>query len=453
LNNTMSPTTTTSTSAAAAASTTLSSLLQKIHDRQAKVGIIGLGYVGLPLAVEFARAGFTVTGFEVDERRVAQVNAGQSYIDDISAADLAGPVGKKKLQATTDWSRLAEMDTISICVPTPLSKTKEPDLSYILRASERVRDTLRAGQLVVLESTTYPGTTDEVVLPMLAAGGLEVGRDFFLAFSPERVDPGNAQFQTHNIPKVVGGITAACGEAAEELYNCGVKRVLRVSNAQTAEMAKLLENTFRNVNIGLVNEMALLCRELNVNVWEVIEAAASKPFGFMKFTPGPGLGGHCIPIDPVYLSWKARAHGFEPRLIEVAQQINARMPEHVVERVATALNDQGKALRGARIHLLGVAYKRDICDIRESPALDVIHHLKRRQAKVVYSDPFIPSFREPGLEMTAIAVSELPQADCAVIITDHTGFDYAAIARDAKVIVDTRNALRAYAPAAHIYGL
>jgi len=449
----MTPSTIATASAAAAApSTTLAALLQKIRDRQARVGIIGLGYVGLPLAVEFARAGFTVTGFEVDERRAAQVNAGHSYIDDISPADLAGPVKEKKLRATTDWSLLAEMDTISICVPTPLSKTKEPDLSYILRASERVRDTLRAGQLVVLESTTYPGTTDEVVLPMLSAGGLEAGRDFFLAFSPERVDPGNAQFQTHNIPKVVGGVTPACGEAAEELYNCGVKRVLRVSNAQTAEMAKLLENTFRNVNIGLVNEMALLCRTLNVNVWEVIEAAASKPFGFMKFVPGPGLGGHCIPIDPVYLSWKARAHGFEPRLIEVAQQINSRMPEHVVERVATALNDQGKALRGARIHILGVAYKRDICDIRESPALDIIHHLKKRQAEVVYSDPFIPSFREPGLELTAIGLEQLPQADCAVIVTDHSGFDYAAIARDAKLIVDTRNALRGQ-PQAHVYGL
>jgi UDP-N-acetyl-D-glucosamine dehydrogenase len=449
----MTPSTLATASAAAAApSTTLAALLQKIRDRQARVGIIGLGYVGLPLAVEFARAGFTVTGFEVDERRAAQVNAGHSYIDDISPADLAGPVKEKKLRATTDWAQLAEMDTISICVPTPLSKTKEPDLSYILRASERVRDTLRAGQLVVLESTTYPGTTDEVVLPMLSEGGLVAGRDFFLAFSPERVDPGNAQFQTHNIPKVVGGVTPACGEAAEELYNTGVKRVLRVSNAQTAEMAKLLENTFRNVNIGLVNEMALLCRTLNVNVWEVIEAAGSKPFGFMKFLPGPGLGGHCIPIDPVYLSWKARAHGFEPRLIEVAQQINSRMPEHVVERVATALNDQGKALRGARVHILGVAYKRDICDIRESPALDVIHHLKKRQANVVYSDPFIPSFREPGVEMTAISISELPLADCAVIITDHSAFDYAAIARDAKVVVDTRNALRGY-PQAHVYGL
>ncbi|MGH9480918.1 MAG: nucleotide sugar dehydrogenase [Terriglobales bacterium] len=431
---------------------TLPELLRKIRAREARVGIIGLGYVGLPLAVEFARAGFQVTGFEVDGARAAQVNRGESYISDVPSAELAEQRQKGRLSATTDWSELAGMDAISICVPTPLRKTKDPDLSFIVQAAERVRATLRRGQLIVLESTTYPGTTDEVVLPMLAEGGLAAGRDFFLAFSPERVDPGNAEFQTRNIPKIVGGVTAACGRAAEALYRASVDRVMVVSNAQTAEMAKLLENTFRNVNIGLVNEMALLCRELKVNVWEVIEAAATKPFGFMRFQPGPGLGGHCIPIDPVYLSWKARAQGFEPRLIEVAQQINSKMPEHVVARIAAALNEAGKPLRNARIHVLGVAYKRDVSDMRESPALDVMHHLLRQQAQVCYSDPYVPQLREPGLELEAVPLGGLKQADCAVIITDHSCFDYRQIVREARLIVDTRNALREFRQQ-KIYGL
>ncbi|HUX66438.1 MAG TPA: nucleotide sugar dehydrogenase [Terriglobales bacterium] len=426
------------------AASALQPLLRKIRAREARVGIIGLGYVGLPLAVEFARAGFRVTGFEVDQARVDQLNRGESYIPDVASAEMAEQTQKGRLGATTDWSGLGAMDTISICVPTPLRKTKDPDLSFILQASERVRATLRRGQLIVLESTTYPGTTDEVVLPLLAEGGMVAGQDFFLAFSPERVDPGNAEFQTHNIPKIVGGVTAECGRAAAALYGASVDRVMVVSNAQTAEMAKLLENTFRNVNIGLVNEMALLCRELKVNVWEVIEAAASKPFGFMRFQPGPGLGGHCIPIDPVYLSWKARAQGFEPRLIEVAQQINAKMPEHVVGRIAAALNDNGKALRNARIHVLGVAYKRDVTDMRESPALDVMHHLLRQGAVVSYSDPYVAQLREPGLEMESQPLSALKQTDCAVIITDHSNFDYKQIVRDARLIVDTRNALHAF---------
>ncbi|HWG36455.1 MAG TPA: nucleotide sugar dehydrogenase [Terriglobales bacterium] len=437
---------------AAAPATTLDHLMNKIETRTARVGIIGLGYVGLPLAVAFARAGFCVTGFEVDAERAELVNRGHSYIGDVSDAELQEQLQGQRLEATTDWSRLEAMDTISICVPTPLRKTKEPDLSYIVKAVEKVRATLRTGQLVVLESTTYPGTTDEVVLPMLSDGGLKAGQDFFLSFSPERVDPGNASFQTANIPKVVGGITAACGKATEALYSTGLKKVLMVSSAQTAEMAKLLENTFRNVNIGLVNEMALLCRELGVNVWEVIDAAASKPFGFMRFQPGPGLGGHCIPIDPVYLSWKARAHGFEPRLIEVAQQVNSRMPEHVVSRVAEALNQNGKPLRNARVHVLGVAYKKDVNDVRESPALDVMHHLLKKQAQVCYTDPHVAALHEPGLELRSVPLSQLKEADCAVLITDHSAFDYAQIARDARLIVDTRNALRAHS-GPRIYGL
>ncbi|MGH9485421.1 MAG: nucleotide sugar dehydrogenase [Terriglobales bacterium] len=420
----------------------LAPLLARLAARQARIGVIGLGYVGLPLAVEFARAGFAVTGFEVNAERAAEVNRKQSYIGDVSAAALAAAVEAGRLRATTEWKSLEAMDAISICVPTPLRKTKDPDLSFIVAAVERVSEHLRRGQLIVLESTTYPGTTEEIVLPMLSAGGLQVGQDFFLAFSPERVDPGNAEFQTCNIAKIVGGATAACGAAAEALYGTSVGRVSVVSSARTAEMAKLLENTFRNVNIALVNEMALLCRELGVDVWEVIEAAATKPFGFMRFQPGPGLGGHCIPIDPVYLSWKARVHGFEPRLIEVAQQINSRMPEHVVERVAAALNDQGQALRGARVHILGVAYKRDIADIRESPALDVMHHLRRRQARVSYSDPYIASFHEMGISMTAAPVAAVADADCVVIITDHSAFDYAAVVAEARLIVDTRNVLR-----------
>jgi UDP-N-acetyl-D-glucosamine dehydrogenase len=429
---------------AATAPSALPPLLRKIRSREARVGVIGLGYVGLPLAVEFAGAGFRVTGFEVDAARAAQLNAGDSYIPDVPALELKEQLQANRLHATTDWAQLAAMDTISICVPTPLRKTKDPDLSFIVQAVERVAATLRRGQLIVLESTTYPGTTEEVVLPMLAAGGLVAGVDFFLAFSPERVDPGNTDFQTHNIPKIVGGVTAACGKAAQALYGSTVERVMVVSSAQTAEMVKLLENTFRNVNIGLVNEMALLCRELKVNIWEVIEAAATKPFGFMPFYPGPGLGGHCIPIDPVYLSWKARAHGFEPRLIEVSQQINVKMPEHVVARIAAILNGAGKPLRGSRIQILGVAYKRDVSDTRESPAIDVMQHLLKQQAIISYSDPYVPRLREMDLDLEAQPLSALRQADCAVIITNHAAFDYRQIAREARLILDTRNALKGF---------
>lgn len=430
----------------------LRQLLARLVSRQARIGVIGLGYVGLPLAAEFARAGFTVTGFDVDQERIGRVNRGQSYIADIPSAELERQREAGRLSASADWDGLKEMDAISICVPTPLAKTKDPDLSYIVRAVDEVAARLRPGQLVVLESTTYPGTTDDVVLPRLAARGLRVGEDFLLAFSPERVDPGNGRFQTGNIPKVVGGVTPLCTQATQALYSGCVQRVVPVSSARTAEMAKLLENTFRNVNIALVNEMALLCREFGVNVWEVIEAAASKPFGFMAFYPGPGLGGHCIPIDPVYLSWRARVAGLEPRLIEVAQQINAHMPRHVVSRVAEALNDAGKALRGATVHVLGVAYKKNVADLRESPALDILHLLVQRGARVRYSDPYVPRLSESGLELAARPVAEVAECDCAVIATDHAAFDFAQIAALAPRIVDTRNALGAMR-SEKVYGL
>lgn len=422
----------------------LQDLLAKIVSRQARVGVVGLGYVGLPLLTEFARAGFRGTGFDLDAERVARINRGESYIADVPSGELSRQVRAGRLRASDDANDLAEMDAVSICVPTPLRKTKDPDLSFIVEATEQVAAHLRPGQLVVLESTTYPGTTEEVVLPILERGGLKVGQDFLLAFSPERVDPGNARFQTSNIPKVVGGVTPLCTQAAQALYSATVQRVVPVSSARAAEMAKLLENTFRNVNIGLVNEIALLCHELKLDVWEVIEAAASKPFGFMAFYPGPGLGGHCIPIDPVYLSWRARAHGFEPRLIEVAQQVNAKMPEHVVALIANALNDHGKALRGSAVHILGVAYKKDVADLRESPALDIMHLLHKKGAQLSYSDPYVPRLREMGLDLVARPLTHLQQADCAVIVADHSDFDYEFIAREAALVVDTRNALRGY---------
>lgn len=420
----------------------LHTLYARIVAREARAGVVGLGYVGLPLLTELARAGFQATGFDLDQGRVAQVNRGESYIPDVPAAEFARLVGQKKLRAAADWDELAAMDAISICVPTPLRKTKDPDLSYIVSAVEAVAQRLRPGQLIVLESTTYPGTTDEVVLPRLEQTGLKVGKDFLLAFSPERVDPGNARFQTANIPKVVGGITPQCTQAAQALYSGCVGRIVPVSSARAAEMAKLLENTFRNVNIGLVNEMALLCHAMKLDVWEVIEAAASKPFGYMAFAPGPGLGGHCIPIDPVYLSWRARAHGFEPRLIEVAQMVNARMPEYVVEMVAAALNDRSRPVRGAKIHILGIAYKKDVGDLRESPALDIMHLLRQRGAELCYSDPFIGELREPGWDLKSAPLSQLRECDCAVIVADHSSFDFDRVLADAPAVVDTRNALK-----------
>jgi UDP-N-acetyl-D-glucosamine dehydrogenase len=417
-------------------------LLERIVARQTRVGIIGLGYVGLPLAVEFAKAGFDVVGFDVDASKVSQINAGRSYIPDVSASELSTVVAGGKLSATTDMTRLGEMDVVDICVPTPLRKTKDPDLSYIVKAVEAVAATLRPEQLVILESTTYPGTTDEVVQPMLEARGLKADRDFFLAFSPERVDPGNTQFPTSKIPKVVGGLGPASTELASALYSAVVARVVPVSSTRVAEMVKLLENTFRAVNIGLVNEITLMCRKMDINVWEVIDAAGTKPFGFMPFYPGPGLGGHCIPVDPFYLSWKARQNGFECRFIELAGHVNASMPDYVVQRVADALNSVAKPLNGSRVHLFGVAYKRDVNDVRESPALDVIELLIRRGARVSYTDPYVPTLAHGAslLESVPFDQAVADRADCAVITTNHTVFDYPRIA-GLPLVVDTRNAL------------
>src|SRR5713226_8074009 len=364
-----------------------------IRDKRARVGVIGLGYVGLPLATEFARKGFNVTGFEVDENKVAEINAGRSYIGDVASEVVKESVAAGRLKATTDFDHLKECDAVIICVPTPLRKTKEPDVSFILAAAEEIRKRLRRGQLVILESTTYPGTTDEVLLPMLEETGLKLDEDFLLAFSPERVDPGNPDFQTHNIPKVVGGVTADSTEAAAYLYSQIVNEVHAVSSARVAEAAKLLENTFRAVNIGMANEMARLCYALNIDTWEVIRAAATKPFGFMPFYPGPGIGGHCIPLDPHYLSWKARQHGFESRFISLAEEVNSRMPEHVVQLVADGLNNARKAMNGSRVLLLGVAYKRDIDDVRESPALSIIDRLRSKGCDVRYHDPFVREVR------------------------------------------------------------
>ena len=420
-------------------------LLKKISARRATVGVIGLGYVGLPLAVEFGRGGLRAIGFDVDAARVANVNAGGSHIPDVPTEQVASLVAHGKLEATTDFSKLAETDAVVICVPTPLRKTKEPDISYILAASEQVKTYLHSPQLIVLESTTYPGTTDEVLLPMLEETGLKFDEDFFLAFSPERVDPGNPQFQTHNIPKVVGGVSHKSTEVAGALYQTIVERVHKVTSARVAETAKLLENTFRSVNIGLVNEIAQLCYHLNIDSWEVIQAAATKPFGFMAFYPGPGIGGHCIPLDPHYLSWKARLHGFEARFISLAEEVNSHMPQHVVRLVQDGLNDHSKPLKGSQVLVLGVAYKRDINDVRESPALGIVDQLLHKGAKVSYHDPHIAEMKLDGKGMlTTIELTDeaLSQCDCAVIVTDHSAIDYARVVRLAPLVVDSRNATR-----------
>jgi UDP-N-acetyl-D-glucosamine dehydrogenase len=420
-------------------------LLNLIDTRRARVGVIGLGYVGLPLSVEFARAGFDVTGFDVDTAKAEQINAGKSYIPDVPDAELQAVVASGKLRATTDMQCLGSMDVIDICVPTPLRKTRDPDLSYVVKAVEAVAATLKRGQLVILESTTYPGTTDEVVQPMLEARGLKADADFFLAFSPERVDPGNAQFTTRTIPKVVGGVGPASTEAAARLYSSAVASVVTVTSTRVAEMVKLLENTFRAVNIGLVNELALMCNKMDIDVWEVIDAAKTKPFGFMAFYPGPGLGGHCIPIDPYYLSWKARQTGFECRFIELAGQVNASMPDYVVQRVTDALNTRKKAINGSWIHLFGVAYKKDVGDVRESPALDIMELLKRRGARVSYSDPYVPHLSHDGSRMASVPFDEAvaSSCDCGVVSTDHAAFDYERIAQMA-LVVDTRNSLKKF---------
>jgi len=425
-------------------------LINLITNKQAHVGVIGLGYVGLPLLVEFASKGFKATGFEVDEAKAKQINAGTSYIGDVPSPRLNEVVDAKRLQATTDFDHLSDCDAIIICVPTPLRKTKEPDVSYILAAAEQITKRLRRGHLIILESTTYPGTTDEVLLPMFEETGLKLDEDFLLAFSPERVDPGNPSFMTHNIPKVVGGVTPDSTTVAAHLYSHIVNDVYSVSSARVAEAAKLLENTFRAVNIGMANEMARLCYALNIDTWEVIRAAATKPFGFMPFYPGPGIGGHCIPLDPHYLSWKARQHGFDSRFISLAEEVNSRMPEHVVQLVSDGLNDDQKAMKGSNVLLLGVAYKKDVNDVRESPALSIIDRLRAKGANVRYHDPFVPQVRfddahtdavgEP-LASVPLTNEELEAADCVIIVTDHSEIDYKHVCSLASLIVDTRNAL------------
>ena len=419
-------------------------LVRALGARQAKIGIIGLGYVGLPLAVEFASAGLTVLSVDLDPVKVETLRTGRSYIPDVSDDRLKAVVDLGRLHATTDFSILRDADAISICVPTPLRKTKDPDLSYVVAAVEQVARVLRKGQLIVLESTTYPGTTDEVVRPMLERSGLVAGRDFFLAFSPERVDPANSQWHTGNTPKVVGGVDGPSTDVACALYGTIVTTTVAVSSTRVAEMVKLLENTFRAVNIGMVNELALMCRQMNIDVWEVIDAAKTKPFGFMAFYPGPGLGGHCIPIDPFYLSWKARQSGFESRFIELAGHINSSMPRYVVERVGEALNSAGKPIRGARILLMGMAYKADVGDYRESPAIDIARMLLERGAILSYSDPHVPEVDEHGvaLKSTSPAAALTAGIDCAVIVTAHRAFDYEGLVAQAPLIVDTRNALK-----------
>jgi UDP-N-acetyl-D-glucosamine dehydrogenase len=420
------------------------SLEKKIKDKTAAVGIIGMGYVGLPLAVELGREGFRVFGIDIDSHRVNRINAGKSDIDDVDDDDLRPLVRKKKISATTDFSVLNQVDCVAICVPTPLSKTKDPDVSYILAGVSEVQKYLHPGQLVILESTTYPGTTEELILPMLEETGLVAGKDFFLAFSPERVDPGNERYTTKNTPRVVGGITPRCTKIAKFFYEKTITRAVPVSSTKSAEMVKLLENTFRSVNIGLVNEVALMCDRLKIDVWEIIDAANTKPFGFMPFYPGPGLGGHCIPIDPHYLSWKLKSLNYYARFIELAGDINSRMPEYVVERINRALNQEKKSLKGSNILVLGVAYKKDIKDLRESPALDVIELLQTAGAEVEYNDPHVPSIRTDESEMKPVKLTRkaLQGSDCVVILADHSAYDYEFIVRNAQMVMDTRNATK-----------
>ncbi len=418
-------------------------LIARAERRDLLFGIVGLGYVGLPLAVELAEAGYRVLGFDVQENVVDGLNARRSHVKDVSHAQLQAVVAAGRFSATTDMLRLAEADAVSICVPTPLSKFKDPDVSYIVAATEAVKRTLRRGQAIILESTTYPGTTREILLPALESTGLAVGEDFFLAFSPERVDPGNPHYGTRNTPKVVGGITSDCSRVAMALYQPAIETLVLVSTTEAAELVKLLENTFRSVNIGLVNEMAIVCDKLGVNVWEVIEAASTKPFGFMKFLPGPGLGGHCIPIDPHYLAWKMRGLNYKTRFIDLAGELNTEMPLFWVRKLAETLNGQGKAVRGASVLVLGVAYKRDIDDIRESPALDIIRLLEDQGARVSYHDPHVPAFSEDGQEFRSVPLDPetVASADCIMIVTDHSSVDYSMIRRNAKLVVDTRNAM------------
>ena len=420
-------------------------LQTKISSRKARIGVVGLGYVGLPLAVEFGRAGFRVVGIDINKRLVQGVRAGRSHIEDVTSETVAALVRKKKLTAQQGYAGCGKCDVIVICVPTPLRKTKDPDISYIVSAMDAITKETRRGQLIVLESTTYPGTTEEVLRPRLEAGGLKVGKDFFLAFSPERVDPGNAEYKTHNTPKVVGGTTPSCTAVACHLYRQAVDHVHPVSSTQVAEMIKLLENTFRAVNIGLVNEIALICEKLKLDVWEVIDGAATKPFGFMRFYPGPGIGGHCIPLDPHYLSWKLKTLNYSARFIELASEINGNMPMVVARKAAELLNSRKKSVNGSRVMVLGVTYKRDTGDVRESPALDILRLLQDRGARIVFHDPYVKNLLlEGGRRQKSVPLTpaNLKKADLVIIVTDHSSFDYNAIVRHARLVLDSRNATR-----------
>jgi nucleotide sugar dehydrogenase len=419
-------------------------LLEKIKSKKAKIGVVGLGYVGLPLALEFVRNGYCVTGIDKSKERVESLNKGRSYVIDVKSEDITQFIEKGLLCVTHDVSALSALDAVSICVPTPLTKTKDPDMSYIIGVGQEVKNHMHKGQLFILESTTYPGTTEELVLPLLEEGGFTVGKDVFLAFSPERIDPGNKKYSVKNIPKVIGGVTPRCTELASCLYGHIIETIIPVSSPRVAEMVKLLENTFRNVNIALVNEIAIMSERLNIDVWEVIDAAKTKPFGFMSFYPGPGLGGHCIPIDPLYLSWVAKKNGFELRFIALADQVNSAMPEFVVEKITDALNDAEKSVKGSNIHILGVAYKKDVDDLRESPALEIMNILRAKGAKITYTDPYIQEIAYQKLSMKSKPLSKevLSRTDCAVIVTDHSNFDYNLIVANSKLIVDTRNALK-----------
>jgi UDP-N-acetyl-D-glucosamine dehydrogenase len=420
-------------------------LIAKFDRRATQVAIIGLGYVGLPLAVSFAQAGYRVVGIDLDGRKISAINAGESYIEDVPASAVAALVASGSLTATRDFAALAACDAVSICVPTPLNKTGDPDISYILSATEQIARHLHRGMVIVLESTTYPGTTTEAMLPRLAENGqgLQVGEDFFLAFSPERVDPGRTDWTTRNTPKVIGGVTPACLAVATAYYRQAIQTLVPVSSPEAAEMVKLFENTFRSVNIGLANELLLMCDKLGLDAWEILDAAATKPFGFMKFTPGPGLGGHCIPIDPLYLSWKLRTLQYTARFIELASEINTDMPRHWVQKVQDALNDAGKPVKGSRVLVLGVAYKKDVSDMRESPALDIIHLLHDKGAAVEYHDPHVRAFTYEGLAMDCIPdlPAALTAADCVVVATDHSAYDWAAVQQTARLVVDARHVL------------
>ena len=418
-------------------------LKARLAGRTAEVATLGLGYVGLPLSVEFADAGFSVTGFDLSADKVNGVNRGESHIKDVPSARVKELVDRGRLRASSNFDELARADALIICVPTPLSKTKDPDLSMVLDAARAIAARLRPGQLVVLESTTYPGTTEELILPMMTERGLTVGEQFFLAFSPERVDPGNARYHTRNTPKIIGGVTPVCTDVARTLYRQAIEKVIPVSSTGTAEMVKLLENTFRSVNIGLVNEVALMCARLGVDVWEVIDAAATKPFGFMPFYPGPGLGGHCIPIDPIYLSWKLKTLNYRARFIELAGEINSEMPEYVCSRIADALNQMERSVKGSRVLVLGVTYKRDIEDVRESPALDILRILESRGARVSYNDPYVPALDLAGSTMRSVDLATgVRESDIVVIVTDHSSYSYSEIVKNARLILDTRHATR-----------